>query len=248
MKKRGWKVGSIGLMAALAVTALAISAEALTFQLNNVFSGFTPAGSAPWATAVFTTTNTTAGNQQVTLTFTGSLGASGQFISELDFNVNPTLTLSSLSGSMSSCTTCSIVPVGVGEDKFQADGDGKYDIGITFDTSDGAPTRFNDSDVAVVVFTYTGAGTFNDQSFNFLSTPAGGAGPFHTAAHVQGIPATGCSGWISDTVAGSPNAGTSGDCTPVPEPITMFLGGTGLLTLGYAARKRLFGGRLASAI
>ena len=29
-------------------------------------------------------------------------------------------------------------------------------------------------------------------------------------------------------------------CTPVPEPITMFLGGTGLLALGYAARKRLF--------
>jgi hypothetical protein len=28
--------------------------------------------------------------------------------------------------------------------------------------------------------------------------------------------------------------------TPVPEPITMFLGGTGLLTLAYAARKRLF--------
>jgi hypothetical protein len=27
---------------------------------------------------------------------------------------------------------------------------------------------------------------------------------------------------------------------PVPEPMTMFLGGTGLLALGYAARKRLF--------
>ncbi len=33
---------------------------------------------------------------------------------------------------------------------------------------------------------------------------------------------------------------TAPPTTPVPEPITMFLGGTGLLALGYAARKRLF--------
>jgi hypothetical protein len=37
--------------------------------------------------------------------------------------------------------------------------------------------------------------------------------------------------------------------TAVPEPITMFLGGIGLMTLGYGARRRLFrhsaGGRLA---
>ena len=35
---------------------------------------------------------------------------------------------------------------------------------------------------------------------------------------------------------------------PVPEPITMFLGGTGLLLLGYVALKRLFGGQRATAI
>jgi hypothetical protein len=51
-----------------------------------------------------------------------------------------------------------------------------------------------------------------------------------------------CSGWVDGALSGS--AGSDTGCTPVPEPITMFLGGTGLLTLGYAARKRLFGARI----
>jgi hypothetical protein len=71
-------------------------------------------------------------------------------------------------------------------------------------------------------------------------------------AHV--VYGSGCSGFV-----GGPGTGGSGPpfnspgnagcaaTTPVPEPITMFLGGTGLLALGYAARKRLFGGQLASA-
>lgn len=61
---------------------------------------------------------------------------------------------------------------------------------------------------------------------------------------------------IGTTGKGCPqsnNAGiTSRDITltttPVPEPITMFLAGTGLLLFGYAARKRLFGGTRATAI
>jgi hypothetical protein len=64
---------------------------------------------------------------------------------------------------------------------------------------------------------------------------------------------SGCSGMVGGPGSGSGpgfmspgNAGCTA-ATPVPEPITMFLGGTGLLALGYAARKRLFGGQVANA-
>ncbi len=49
----------------------------------------------------------------------------------------------------------------------------------------------------------------------------------------------------SGSVDGSAVPASNVTCTPAPEPITMFLGGTGLLALGYAGRKRLFS-RLAS--
>jgi hypothetical protein len=43
------------------------------------------------------------------------------------------------------------------------------------------------------------------------------------------------------TATGQVNTtGYAGTLTPVPEPITMFLGGTGLISLGYVARRRLF--------
>ena len=49
----------------------------------------------------------------------------------------------------------------------------------------------------------------------------------------------------SGSVDGSGVRTSNSACPPAPEPITMFLGGTGLLALGYAGRKRLLS-RLAS--
>ena len=58
------------------------------------------------------------------------------------------------------------------------------------------------------------------------------------ALHVQY--SNSCSGYVDGSIdAGSINPNSN--CTPVPEPLTMFLGGTGLFALGYAGRKRLFG-------
>jgi hypothetical protein len=113
-----------------------------------------------------------------------------------------------------------------------------------FNNSNGFPTYVRDADSpasgsTVVRFTFA----------NSLAATSFTANDF--VVHV--VYGSGCSGFV-----GGPGSGGSGPpfnspgnagctATPVPEPITMFLGGTGLLALGYAARKRLFGGQLASA-
>lgn len=57
------------------------------------------------------------------------------------------------------------------------------------------------------------------------------------------------SGLSGNPCGGTPSACTNNDgfeewaVSPVPEPGTMILGGTGLILFGYVARKRLFGGR-----
>lgn len=115
-----------------------------------------------------------------------------------------------------------------------------------FTPSNGYPNGYtieadwpNNTNVTAVTFTFA----------NSLSATTFTANDF--VVHVKY--GSGCSGFVggpgtggSGPPFGDANAGCTAT-TPVPEPITMFLGGTGLLTLGYAARKRLFGGPLASA-
>jgi hypothetical protein len=232
LRKCTGRAGLIALMAVLAVGSLAMSAEAVpNYQLNNVFSGFTPSGPAPWATAIFTD----AGANTVTLTMT-VLAGSGQFITEWDFNsaVTTGLTFTYVAGSS---TNPAATSVQLGSNSFQADGDGLYDI--EFDFASGPPSsRF---DAGTVVYTITGTG-ITAATFDLLSSPAGGAGPFHTAAHLQGIPNTAggntCSGWIADTVAGSSDGTLSGTCgAAVAEPSILLFGGLGLAFVGGLWRR-----------
>jgi hypothetical protein len=76
----------------------------------------------------------------------------------------------------------------------------------------------------------------------------GPQGPFSTAAFgsTESTPFTSVAAYsITDRVILTLDAGstTAGDLnsTVVPEPITMFLGGTGLLVFAYVGRRRLFG-------
>jgi len=78
-----------------------------------------------------------------------------------------------------------------------------------------------------VSFVITGAG-ITASSFDVLSTPAGGHGPFKTAAHAQGIdPNASQSGWIAPDGGGGP-------VIPLPASAWMglaLLGGMGVTRL-----------------
>ncbi len=238
----GRSLYSGALLAAALFFGLSLSATTITYNFNNEFSsGTPPAGAPPWLSAVFTDSGTdhslAANSVSLTLStpdFTGS-----EFVSGWYFNLNPALesTIGHLTFTTSGGTfTPPTIQTGV--DAFKADGDGKYDILFSFATSGGAPKQFTAGDVLTVIITDTSVSSLSSSDFAWLSAPSGGHGPFYSAAHVQGIGATGgLSGWVEPsggpvTTGGSPGGGQVPDGSA-----TIVLLGVGLLAIEGARRK-----------
>jgi hypothetical protein len=180
--------------AALALCAISARAEVIAFDLSVEFSGGTaPAGAAPWIRATF---DDGGGTGSVTLTLTSVNLVDAEFVSDWDFNLDPSLDPAALLFSAATKTGTFGDPViNLGVDLFQADGDGSYDLEVAFDMAPAAD-RFGAGDS--VEYTITGIAALTAGSFAFPSAPAGGSGPFLTAAHVQGIGVEGAgSGWVT---------------------------------------------------
>ena len=213
-----------GIVVLLGCGATAAHAS-VVYNYNTEFSGGTPpSGPAPWVSATLTDTSTPG---QVRLTITTGGLTSSEKIGGLYFNLDPGLNVGDLSFSSLNGRpgTVNYSSLQLGEDAFKADGDGQYDILFSYSTS-GA--TFTGGDTSSFDITYSGSGAFDAASFYFLSTPAGGHGPFYSAAHVLNTSSSGGSGWLAPV-------------SPVPLPPSLPLLATGLfgfaaLTLGKSRR------------
>jgi hypothetical protein len=200
-----------------------VTAESFLYQFAQAFSGTAPASTnGPWIDGLFQTITPGAVRLTVSnLNLTGS-----ENVDYLYLNLNPALNVTKLqfafAGSGGSFTT---PKVDKAEDGYKADGDGLYDIRFDFAQNGGVKSLFGAGDY--LVCNISGISNLTASDFVFKSTPAGGAGPFYAAAHVQRIGAGSLSGWI-DASSVSPS--------PVPEPAALGLGalGAGL----WLARRR----------
>ena len=180
-----------------------LQAQAYTYNFTGVFSGVTPSGTGPWVDATFQ--NTTGG---VLLTINNAALSSGEFVSDLYFNLNPaagnvnnlTFTLENSSAGVSAPL------VDTGNDSFKADGDGKYDILLQF--SSGKARQFGAGDS--MTFLISGIAGLTAADFEQESAPSGGASPYYAAAEIQGCPAGNGVCWSDPCDGPVP--------LPVPEP------------------------------
>ncbi len=195
-----------------------VMAEGLEYQFNHAFSGATPASTnLPWVDAVFQ--DVAPGRVQLTVTNLNLVG--GENVDQLYFNLNPNHDASSLVFSAAGGSGGYDAPaISLGVNTFKADGDGKYDILFNFSIGGSEANRFTANES--LVYEISGIPGLTAADFGCLSQPAGGAGPFYAAAHVQRIGAGLVSGWVSATDA------MSFPLVPEPQP-------TALLGFGAAA-------------
>lgn len=175
----------------------------VVYGFDNAFStgsppGPPPSGTAPWVTTTFQNDASAGG---VLLTISGADLAGSEKLDTLYFNLNPADNVNNLTFAFQSeASPNGNVPaqatISTGEDAFMADGDGKYDISFAFSTANQASFMNGDS----ITYLISGISGLTAADFDYLSTPAGGAGPFYAAAHIQAIGSGATGAWVDPAV------------------------------------------------
>lgn len=115
----------------------------------------------------------------------------------------------------------------VGANAFQADGDGSYDIQLSYNVKGNQQVFTNGMEQTYLISATSGTITASDFT-NYLSQPpTGGNGPFLAAIHVQNSDSAGGSSWVAPTTA-------------TPEPASLGMAATAIVAFtGLAVRRRL---------
>jgi hypothetical protein len=202
------------------VCSFATSTHALEFDYNYAYTGTSPSGPAPWLNVTFENMGTsTQGKKIVRITFEALHLKPGEFVTDWYFNINPSIDLTKLSYSQLYGPEATF---SFGQDQYKSPGDGKYDMKVSFSSSQNG--RFgSDGDASFQI--ESPDTSFGMASFNFSSTPDTGDGKSYlSAAHVQGL-------------AYGEGSGVVVPIKLVPEPGTMLLLGLGLIGIGIVIRE-----------
>ena len=201
----------------------------ITFGLVEEFSGATPPeGSVPppWLTVTLDD-GADATDGLVTLTLAATNLTGSEKVMEWCLNLDPAFSPTNLvftnpvkTGTFDAPTS-ETGTIETGTDAYQPDGDGLYDIQFTFDNTGKTDKNFGPGESVQYTVQLNGSSALTAASFDFLSTPAGGHGPYPTAAHVLSIGPDAKSGWVTTTT---------------PEPATLVFVSLG--AVGLLARRR----------
>ncbi len=194
----------------LCMCSIPVSAAVVSFDMAVIFEGGgIPANPSPWVNATFDDEGSD-GMVYLSLSAPGLVG-NQEKVAGVYFNLDPDFDPALLVFSAPIITgKCEAPDISLGDDAFQADGDGLYDILIDFD-KDGQQKAFNGGDI--IQYTITLA-SLTANSFNFPSAPNGGTGEYETAAQLLGLGELQDSAWVT-----------------IPEPATIVLLGLGGLLL-----------------
>jgi len=198
------------------IVAAPASAATLVYDFGTSFGDVPASGPAPWLTATFDDGGSP-GSVTLTMSALGSLQTSS--ISEVYFSFDSSII--DLAVSVIDDSAVGPTSIFIGQNSYQADGDGIYDLYFDLPPPPGSMAdRFSANET--IIYQITGTG-LTAASFNYLSEPGGGNGPFYAAAHVQQTGDGSQSDWIG----------------VVPIPAAVWLFGSGLGLLGWMRRKSI---------